>query len=339
MPRRVVRALVPSPPPPAQVTGRKHIDLRRAGALDRFKYVSKWRLRDTFVRQRLVNLVQSCLPRSPAEIDMVYFLACEVGGSKYLYGDEKQAQIEVLRHNMQIYEVVWPWIQEHALKAVFVSSQLQAEATPYGAVKRLGEAWAAQVPTARTVRLWNVYGREREGVKSHVINDWVVACLRHGEVHALTNGKEARQFLHTLDAADAFVSMAEAWDIVPSVVDLTTGQWTPLTALASSIQLALQESGRGNCTFHWAAREAKGNIRRRAPVLSSAFHLHHLGVWSHLQAAGVGAQVEADIDAFVAQGRHHVLGSRSLLAGVKQVIQEILDESQKTLPSADQTEL
>jgi hypothetical protein len=41
--------------------------------------------------------------------------------------------------------------------------------------------------------LWNVYGAEPIGVRSHVLSDWVANCVMNGTVQAVTDGHEARQ--------------------------------------------------------------------------------------------------------------------------------------------------
>lgn len=55
----------------------------------------------------------------------------------------------------------------------------------------------------KTVRLWNIYGHERHGIKSHVLTDWINGCLDDGVIRAQTDGTEARQFLHASDTVAA----------------------------------------------------------------------------------------------------------------------------------------
>jgi nucleoside-diphosphate-sugar epimerase len=109
-----------------------------------------------------------------------------------------------------MYENVFPWLQKRQIPFLFTSSYVVDQVyflmcsshscsssihqdLPYGAVKWLGEKWVDQLSLGRTVRLWNVYGPERLGRKSHVVADWVAACVAAGAVTARTDGTEERQ--------------------------------------------------------------------------------------------------------------------------------------------------
>lgn len=59
---------------------------------------------------------------SDSNIRMVYFLACEVGGSKVIDEGPEATQIALLRHNGLIYETVLPWLRERRIPFVFTSS-------------------------------------------------------------------------------------------------------------------------------------------------------------------------------------------------------------------------
>jgi len=45
--------------------------------------------------------------------------------------------------------------------------------TGYGTIKRLGERWIHALEHGRIARIWNAYGMEPVGLRSHVIADWV----------------------------------------------------------------------------------------------------------------------------------------------------------------------
>lgn len=265
--------------------------------------------------------------RSDAEIDTVYFLACEVGGSKYLFGDDQASvQVRILRYNMQMYEVVWPWLLERGLPTVFVSSQLSNEHIPYGTVKRVGESWAEEHGNARTVQLWNVYGIEKAGIKSHVVNDWVSSCLRHGNVTPRSNGFESRQFLHTDEAAAAFVNMAENWASVPQYVHLTTGKWTSLRELATEMNAAFQDEQLPACEFLWPETATTGNLQRRTPDLRSVFHADSELVAvrvANVLGKQVAAVSSADVQSVAESGKHHMLGHLGLRQGLRRTIRQI----------------
>jgi len=97
-----------------EVKNRRHVDLRITGALDQF---------------------------SDKGIQMVYFLACEVGGSKFLDSSEGDVQLAIIRHNLQIYETVFGWLRTTRIPFIFTSSYLQFQPTSYGSIKRLGELY------------------------------------------------------------------------------------------------------------------------------------------------------------------------------------------------------
>ena len=44
----------------------------------------------------------------------VIFLACEVGGSKFIENSREQVQINIARSNVRMYENVFPWLQVFA---------------------------------------------------------------------------------------------------------------------------------------------------------------------------------------------------------------------------------
>ncbi len=161
------------------VRNRRHIDLRVPGALDVF---------------------------NTTKLSYVFFLACEVGGSKFIESSARNLQIGIIESNIKMYQVVFPWIAAHKIPFVFTSSYLQGTANPYGVIKRLGEQWIHNLGgegegLGKTLRLWNVYGSENVGLKSHVLSDWSEQCVRRGLVTARSNGHEIRQFIHAQDVA------------------------------------------------------------------------------------------------------------------------------------------
>ena len=162
----LVRHLVRAGIPVEQVRDRRHIDLRVRGALDVFNRSG----------------IQYC-----------FFLACEVGGSKFLEDSDPRVQLSILESNLRMYQSVLPWLEESRVHFAFTSSYLQGTQNSYGVVKRLGEQWVRHLGLGRTFRLWNVYGPEATGPKSHVLSDWATACVRDGVVNSRTDGHEMRR--------------------------------------------------------------------------------------------------------------------------------------------------
>ena len=74
-------------------------------------------------------------------------------------------------------------------------------------------------------------------MRSHVLTDWVSQCVERNEVRAATDGWEARQFLHADDLA-AFLGAFRrpaAFKRLPLTVDISSGVWTSLRALAELV--------------------------------------------------------------------------------------------------------
>ena len=73
-----------------------------------------------------------------------------------------------------------------------------------------------------------------------MLNDWAYACVQGikddgaAVIRARSDGHEARQFLHTNDAAAGLVALLREWDApyvaLPRTVDLTSGAWTTARA-------------------------------------------------------------------------------------------------------------
>jgi len=226
-----------------EVTNRTHIDLRVPTALDVF---------------------------SSEKIDFVFFLACEVGGSKYIDSHSGNVQLDIIQNNIQMYQTVFPWLAKRRIPFVFTSSYLQSQATSYGSIKRLGEGWIKAIGFGKSVRLWNIYGVEKPGIKSHVLTDWVTSCLLDGRIECRTDGTEARQFLHASDCAAALGTLMREYDgslRALDLVDLSFDKWTTLQNVA---RLVSQLSPR-KCDATFSSVKAVARARF-APDTSSALY-------------------------------------------------------------------
>jgi nucleoside-diphosphate-sugar epimerase len=130
---------------------------------------------------------------NPQNISFAFFLACEVGGSKFLESGSRSVQLDIIEFNLQMYRVLLPWFKEHQIPYLFMSSSLQSKLNPYGSIKRLGEQYVEAIGIGKSVRLWNVFGQEPVGPRSRVITDWINACLTKQQIRSLTDGNEYRQ--------------------------------------------------------------------------------------------------------------------------------------------------
>lgn len=165
-------------------------------------------------------------------IDKIYFLAWEVGGSKYL--SREDIQFLQLDSNLRIMLNIFPQLQAIELPFLFVSSQLAEEHdTAYGATKRLGEVWSHLLGGVRA-RLWNVYGAyEPASERSHVVADFIWQALTRGEIRMLTTGEEVRQFVYIDDVCRAFHHMIDIR--ADGVYDVTNFEWVTVRAVANMI--------------------------------------------------------------------------------------------------------
>jgi len=131
------------------------------------------------------------------QVDNVYLLAWDVGGSRYLFRpDTQEGQLE---WNLRLLANTLPQLKESGVRWLFISSQLSEQPTAYGLTKAIGEYWTKLV-NGKTVRIWNVYGDvEEENDRSHVMSDMIRSALTKGEIHLLTDGNEMRRFTFESD--------------------------------------------------------------------------------------------------------------------------------------------
>ena len=183
-------------------------------------------------------------PKFEEKIDFAFFLACEVGGSKYLTSEAAQSKITL--YNQRMYDMVFPYLERNNISFIFSSSMLATQPTSYGRVKKAGEDTVIRGNVGKIVRFYNVYGWERIGLKSHVISDWISSCIRSGQVFSATDGLEKRQFSHADDVAEGLVQMMLNFNDLPPLSELTTGHWTNLRTVASHLERVLP-----SCVFHF----------------------------------------------------------------------------------------
>jgi nucleoside-diphosphate-sugar epimerase len=166
-------------------------------------------------------------------VDRVYFLAWDVGGSKYLYNAD--SQLGQMDWDLQLLLNVMPQLQAKKIPFLFVSSQLAEECdTVYGVTKRLGEVWTSHLQGVK-VRLWNVYGPiEAPSAKTHVVSDMVRQAVTTGKIKLLTTGEEKRQFINIKDVCRGF-HQALSKNHNQNIYDITSFEWTRVLDVAKII--------------------------------------------------------------------------------------------------------
>ena len=141
--------------------------------------------------------------------DFVFFLAFDVGGSRYL--KKYQHTYEFINNNTRLMANVFQYLAEYRKPFVFASSQMSNMSySPYGVLKRVGELYT-QTLGGLTVKFWNVYGVENDREKSHVITDFIRRGFEEGEFEMLTDGTEERQFLYAEDCCEALETVMNCY--------------------------------------------------------------------------------------------------------------------------------
>lgn len=141
--------------------------------------------------------------------DFVFFLAFDVGGSRYL--KKYQHTFDFINNNARLMVNVFGLLEKYNKRFVFASSQMSNMSySPYGVMKRVGELYT-QTLKGLTVHFWNVYGIEHDAEKSHVITDFIRKGFEEGEFEMMTDGTEERQFLYAEDCCEALETVMESY--------------------------------------------------------------------------------------------------------------------------------
>jgi nucleoside-diphosphate-sugar epimerase len=139
--------------------------------------------------------------------DFVFFLAFDVGGSRYL--KKYQHTFEFIDNNTRIMANVFQYLHEYRKPFVFASSQMSNMSySPYGVMKRVGEMYTQNLG-GLIVKFWNVYGIEKDHEKSHVITDFIRRGFEEDEFEMMTDGTEERQFLYAEDCCEGLETIME----------------------------------------------------------------------------------------------------------------------------------
>ena len=177
--------------------------------------------------------------------DFIFFLAFDVGGSKYLklYQDTSA----FISNNLLIMENTFSLIKKYKKKFIFASSQMSNMGySNYGLLKRIGENYT-KVLNGITVKFWNVYGIEKDLSKSHVITDFILNGLKSDTVKMLTNGKEEREFLYAEDCCRGLEVIMNNFKIFRkkiSEIDLTSNKSSSILDVAKIINKLFISKGK-----------------------------------------------------------------------------------------------
>ena len=167
--------------------------------------------------------------------DFVYFLAFDVGGSRYLA--KYQNTYEFLHNNIQIMHNVFEYLKMYKKKFIFASSQMSSMSwSPYGIAKAVGERYTRSLD-GLVVKFWNVYGPEKDLSKAHVITDFILKARDNKTIDMLSDGMEARQFLHARDCSRCLLTLNEKYDIIDKQKEfhITSFEWVKIIDVAKII--------------------------------------------------------------------------------------------------------
>ena len=142
--------------------------------------------------------------------DFVFFLAFDVGGSRYL--KKYQHTFQFIDNNTRLMANAFGLLKKYNKRFIFASSQMSNMSySPYGVLKNVGELYTKSL-NGLIVKFWNVYGVENDREKSHVITDFIRKGFETGVIDMLTDGQEEREFLYAEDCCEALEIIMKNYD-------------------------------------------------------------------------------------------------------------------------------
>jgi nucleoside-diphosphate-sugar epimerase len=160
--------------------------------------------------QDMAHIPNTYLRNAIMESDFIFFLAFDVGGSRYL--KKYQHTFDFVNNNTRLMANAFGLLQEYDKPFVFASSQMSNMSySPYGTLKRVGELYTESLG-GLIVKFWNVYGIEKDHDKAHVITDFIRKGFEEGDFEMMTDGEEVRQFLYAEDCCEGLEAVMKNYD-------------------------------------------------------------------------------------------------------------------------------
>ena len=151
--------------------------------------------------QDMTHIPNTYLRNAIMESDFVFFLAFDVGGSRYL--KKYQHTFDFINNNTRMMVNAFGLLEKYKKPFVFASSQMSnLSFSSYGILKNVGELYTKSLGGLVT-KFWNVYGIEKDYEKSHVITDFIRKGFETGVIDMITDGQEEREFLYAQDCCEA----------------------------------------------------------------------------------------------------------------------------------------
>jgi nucleoside-diphosphate-sugar epimerase len=167
--------------------------------------------------------------------DFVFFLAFDVGGSRYL--KKYQHTFQFINNNTRLMTNAFTYLKKYRKPFIFASSQMSNMSySPYGVLKNVGELYTKSL-NGLIVKFWNVYGIEKDMEKAHVITDFIRKGFETGVIDMMTNGEEERDFLYAEDCCEALETIMENYDdfTFEDNLHITSFHYTKIKDIASMI--------------------------------------------------------------------------------------------------------
>ena len=196
------------------------------------------------IHQDMTHIPNTYLRNAIMESDFVFFLAFDVGGSRYL--KKYQHTFDFVNNNTRLMANAFGLLEQYDKPFVFASSQMSNMSySPYGVMKRVGELYTKSL-NGLIVKFWNVYGIEKDMEKAHVITDFIHKGFESGVINIMTDGTEAREFLYAEDCCEALEKIMEEYSNLSSDDELhiTTGVYTSILEIAQEIRKLFTDIGK-----------------------------------------------------------------------------------------------
>jgi nucleoside-diphosphate-sugar epimerase len=179
---------------------------------------------------RIPDVLDSILP----DVDFVFFLAFDVGGSIYL--KKKQDTYDFISNNIKIMNNTFDSLKRFNTPFIFASSQMSGMAhSSYGILKRIGEKYTTSL-NGKTIKLWNIYGKGWTGEKSSVIINFIKMAKENNHIYMSTTGEESRQFLYVDDCCKCMnIIMDRFNDIKERQLDVSNFKWIKIKEIAEIV--------------------------------------------------------------------------------------------------------
>ena len=194
--------------------------------------------------QDMTSIPNPYLEDAIKQSDFVFFLAFDVGGSRYL--KKYQHTFKFIDNNTRMMANAFNYLEQYKVPFVFASSQMSSMSySPYGVMKRVGELYTKSLG-GLIVKFWNVYGIEKDHEKAHVITDFIRKGFETGVIDMLTDGTEQREFLYAEDCCEALESVMEQYTEhnSDSELHITSFQSTTILEIGKIIQGLFKSQGK-----------------------------------------------------------------------------------------------